>query len=556
MYRSFGILLCFVFLFHTATRAQEKPVFEGTVLTDPILEGSLLQIRYSANGQKPSKLIPPKFSPFELQPGSNSGMSTSRFGNVVTSVFTYTYILKAPKKGTYTIPPFQAVINNQTFSSEPLEIVVDEKQDIRELIPNLDKLELSEINVFLATPSDEVYVGQQVPLDYILRATRSINQYNFIDQFKIEGIYEVELNTFDKTAHRFTEEKNPVVYKKMASLALFPQKVGTYTLGPFAFDVILEKSDRFGFPSYRSIRINSNAIELNVLPLPSKTAEGFDGMVEKINCNITPSKKTVQQGTTFPLKMRLKTFSDAKRIQKPTLNFGTAFTVYDPKRIEQSKESKGRLENTVLFDYFILAEKEGAYTIRPEFQTFNPITKSYDTVYSNPIEINVIPSGSNSDIVEDDRDSNTRLSDLAPLSSSMRNPFLVKFWGSYLFWGLLIGIPMLFIGMFYQKRKNAQKANVPRSPKELAIQKLSNQQSLHEQSSVYWDYLGSILSLNPVDRNKAMVKTKLNDQGYTPDLVSSTVALLEELEFAEFASGKLTGEYKSRIIESIEKLSR
>jgi hypothetical protein len=119
----FILFLCFIFQMN----AQERS-FSVSISRDTVLMGNVVELRYDVVNLD-GDFVPPSLADFHVVAGPNTSQQYSMINGKVTQSATYSYILMPAHEGLLVID--EAVLNNEneSISTEPLQLFVLENPD-------------------------------------------------------------------------------------------------------------------------------------------------------------------------------------------------------------------------------------------------------------------------------------------------------------------------------------------------------------------------------------------------------------------------------------------
>jgi len=187
------------------------------------------------------------------------------------------------------------------------------------------------------------------------------------------------------------------------AVSLFPNKPGTYTIGPVMIraNVFKEGQQRrrgfFFSPATRAVDATSNSIELTVLPLPQPEAEGFIGAVG--NWRFQGQYDQIANMTTadaLTFKLFVQGQGDPGRLQAPDLQWPDGWRAYPPETTtDHSVETDTGLVLTRVYEYAVAPVTGGTFNLRPKASYFSPDSNRYLTWEMQPRTIAVTDVGTN-----------------------------------------------------------------------------------------------------------------------------------------------------------------
>ena len=264
--------------------------------------------------------------------------------------------------------------------------------------------------VRLEVPKREVYVGESVP---------AAIQVGMRDGFASSINSLPKLNTSDFTLNSLSLEpertaktidgKLFTVYSWRSLLSAI--KPGTYSLnfsapvtvrirtqprGDSLLDDLLGDPflhNLFGASVTKNITVTSPDAAFSVLPLPTQGRPvDFSGAVGsfKISTDISSTANTA--GDPLTLRLHVNGTGDFDRVESNMLAGDGHWKTYQPKATFHQTDIAGH-RGEKIFEQPLIASQPGVQTIPPlAFSFFDPGTRRYETVHSDPLQVTVAPS--------------------------------------------------------------------------------------------------------------------------------------------------------------------
>lgn len=240
------ILATLLFASAIPVLAQENKV--TIQAPEAITVGEQFKIAYvvESNEEIKTPVIIKNMNGFEIVYGpsySNSSSTLFKEGKRVrTYSATSTYIVKALKKGKYTLPRGEAVIDGKRYKSENFSIEV---KDIGEMAKEIDNVDAF---VRVIPSRSSVNLEDTLTLTYRLYTTKEISKILNTDFPYIEDFY---TSNVSGRRQSFSEEKiDGKVYKvvEIRKLLLQPKKIGVMTIPEGSITI------QFSAPTGRKVR--------------------------------------------------------------------------------------------------------------------------------------------------------------------------------------------------------------------------------------------------------------------------------------------------------------
>jgi len=392
---------------------------------------------------------------------------------------------------------------------------------------------------------DEVYVGEQVLLDFRIYTRHNIESYKIEQSPDFKGVFTEDVQDLGKGVANKKLKGVPYTTKLVRRMLLSPQQEGEIEIDPMTMRIAVDK----GVLNYKVETIASNRLKLKIKALPTPSPEGFSGTVGEylLQANVNLNRLTTDE--TFKLRVDIKGKGDVKRIGKPTLNLPVEqFDIYDPRITENSYEENSEKFYIKSFEYLISPKKEGEFLFAPSFTFFNPDTRSYETIEEDEIVMTILKGTGN--IAEKLLDKKSE-GDIRFIQLDGKLHSQSSFYGSVGFWILLL-LPFLALGgVFYYKQQLVKDANIdPITRKRMkansvASQRLSqakthlgnndSRQFYDEISKTLLGFISDKLNIPNSELSKDNVQAQLEKQNIDSQYINRVMTVLKNCEMALFA---------------------
>ncbi len=540
-------------------------------------QGDRFQVDFTFEGGDVNGITnfrPPRFDGFRILSGPNQSSSMSIINGKVSGSLSLSYILQPVNIGEYTIGSASVDYGGKSYSSQPLKIKVEKgspQQQQQAQGSSVNQQELAK-GVFIVAEANKsrALLGEQITVTYKLYtklniASPQISKLPSYEGFWSEEIGPIQQINFDLEMYK--GERYRVA--KIKQVALFPSRTGSLSVTPFELNVpVIVKKKRtgndmfdeffndsfFGRTETVELKTKSNTLKIEVDPLPSGAPGSFNGAVGNFSIKAEVDKQNVVTNESFTLRLNVSGSGNIKLLKAPEPQLPAGFEKYDPKTIENINKGS-QISGQKIIDYLIVPRSAGEKEIPPvEFTYFNPSTRKYVILKSQPFRINVkqgvggevVTQGVSKEDVkllnEDIRFIKTSDFNLEPKQEIS----LIKSW----FWISLV-VPFLsLVGAFVYKRKqdelygNVQLMKFQKAEKEarkrlkLAKAALDNKQTTSfysEISLALFGYLEDKLSIQKSEFTLEKAEEKLISRNVNDELLNRVKQIAEKCEFARFA---------------------
>ncbi len=584
---------------------------EASLEMDRVYKGNPVYLYLKFTGS--TDVRPPEVDTVEglniRQVGSSTQMSA--VGGKVSRSITYSYLVLPREGGTYTIGPFYAFLDGQTYRADPVTLRVDEAPDTLPASPRApsappgaplrpDTGYYAGTDVFLRmeVPQRTVYVNEVLPVTITL----------YVDNVGLRGIeYPVFPHEGFSTGEVVQPERKRASYRgRVYDTLQFRQELsafreGDYTIGPATLKS--EKVSRAPRPTRRSsifgvsvfmddpfstgtqttpIELRSNELAVTVLPFPREDRpEDFKGAVGIFSFEASVAPRDVAVGDPITVTMRIRGEGNLDMVTAPELKAGDDFRVYEP---EVSK--KGNLKT---YEQILIPRTE-TLTEVPEisFSFLNPSTGRYETRREGPFPIRVaeapeasypvqmvaMPLGEHifqpeEEIGRDILHIKYSIGRLVPDEHVvLRKPY---------FWALQLLAPLAFFVFYFSHRKRTKIRTDRRYARSLKAPRKARSDLARARSFLargdypgFYDaiqktlqeYLGNKFDLSPGRVMSHEISEILSLRGADRDIISKLEGIFSRCEMARYASSA-TGdgghrkvyEDTRKVIDHVEKLN-
>jgi hypothetical protein len=553
-FKTYSIL--FLLLLPMVVFAQKEVSFVGTANAKQIIMGNHFQVSFILTNANGENFQPPIFKNFKKLSGQNVSSQSSNINGQWETSTTYSYFLQPKKTGKLTIGSANISISGKKYKTTPFSIKAIKGSQTPKGVGN----EKEKIFVKAEVNTTEAVPGQQIILDYKVYTAVDVDHYNIIEEPDYSGFFTSAIRRFNGLQTK--EVINGIQYtsKTLKRLALYPQQTGLTAIAPMKFRVAVPVNSNGSKTPYTLIRptksyiLSTNAIEINVSPLPNPIPTSFSGAVGHYKAAVAIDKAAATTDDAITLRITVTGDGDIKRVTAPKLILSDTFEVYDPNVVdEQQLERNGELYGTKTFEYLILPKVPGMYSISPEFSYYDPDSTKFVITHPNTYVINVMKGQYNANVNVTPEIKQKPKQEIKPIKTALKTKSRSSFVGSLLFWILSI-FPFLALagGFIYkyiqdnkpaidwvaEKSKKAQKVAKQRlSLAEKHLKTGDNRSFYSETSKVLLGYAADKFNISGSELSKSNVQEKLRSSGAKEEHISRFIALIQTCEKAVFAFG-------------------
>lgn len=549
-----------------------------------VVVGQQFKLSYKVNRGKAKELHIPSIDGFTILmgPSRSSSSSYSNYNGQVTSTvsLTYTYILKAEKEGTFTLPAATTEVEGKQVKSNSVEIKVlpqDKQQAGSQTSAQSggsgSSAEIGKNDLFMTAILNKTKIFEQeaVLLTYKVYSAVNLTSLNG----KMPTLKEFHIQEIDLPQQKEwqLEHYNGRNYRALTwrQYLLFPQQSGEIEIPSVAFEGIVAQQvrtsmdpfDMFfnGGSQYVEVKktLNTPALKLKVENLPSGKPEGFSGGVGEFNIKSSLSASEVKANEAVTMRITISGVGNMKLLKTPEVNFPADFEVYDPKVDNNFSVKSNGLSGNKIIEYLVIPRHAGTFTIPSvKFSYFDVKQQQYKILETEPYTLTVAKGkGSDSQVAT----GYVSKEDLKLLGKDIRfikngdtsyfskeNTFFAS--TAYMLCYLIPLILCIAYIVIYRKKmtenanltkmrtKKASKVAVKRLKvaKQMMVEKKSNE-FYDEILKTLWGYVSDKLSIPVSKLSKDNIEARLTERGVEEPLIKDFETVLSEAEFARYAPG-------------------
>jgi tetrahydromethanopterin S-methyltransferase subunit F len=512
---------------------------------------------------------PPNLSNFSIISGPSTSSSTSIINGKMTRENTYSYKLRANKKGIFTIGPASINANNKLYSSKKISIQV---LNTTPKTKNNSPESRARKNVFLKLElsNNTPYVGEQITASFNLYFSQEIRSPELLETPNYNGFWHEDYDLGD--TYPINDVQIDGIDFKVATIKkiiLIPQRSGNLTISSFDIDVpvAIPSNQRDIFGRRRSKMINvvcsSGNKNLLVKELPEKDKPiNFDGAVGEFQFTTRLDRDSIQTNESATLSMRISGTGNMRMINLPKAEIPNDLEAYEPKFTDKINLNKNGLNGFKRVEYLLIPRNNGKYKVSSEqFSYFNPKRKKYIQINSPNYTLNV--SGANTSkqegsmMIYNKEDVTFIGKDILYIKTNtqLKNRNEGLFFGSLMFGvlgiGMLVYVILLLLIIFLLKKSILNISQIIKKNHSKQAMKLLDK----EKSELYFSieqslqfYFESKWNLGKVQFNKEFIKQTLQLKKVDIDLIIEISNLLEVCEMARFTNKKSHGSDKESLI--------
>lgn len=535
------------------------------------------------------------------QKSSSSSISIINGKRTSSRQASYTYILMPKSEGEFTLPPASAKVKGSEIVSRPVTVSVIRQDSSssgqsgqQQGIPSdpsasgsgnrqsggrnggsqggngsggVEQASTGDIFLNLSLDRTNVVVGQPINATLKIYQRTSLSGFENASFPSFSGFWSQEVEA--PTNIEFTRENyNGKIYDAavLRRYVLIPQQTGKLTIEPAELVCLVNVrvQSRTGsifdgfFDDIQTVRrkVSSQAVTVNVSPLPSGAPASFGGGVGKFSISAKLAKDKLKAHEANSLIVTVSGRGNVSLLEAPKVSFPLDMEVYDTKITDKS--AKGSLSGSKEFEFPFIPRSAGEFTIEPiQYSYYDVDAGKYVAVQTQPLPLTVekgadIPSGGTvvPGVQQNDVRSlgqDIRFISTKPVRLSGKGEFFV---GSALFMALCLALLLVSaLCWFAFRRMAARRADVAGSRNRRATKKALKQlktasvflrQNLYtafyeELHKALLGFISDKLNIPMSELNKENISSRLAEGGVPEETVTAFVGLIDDCEFARYS---------------------
>lgn len=360
---------------------SESQVFQGErVSFNIVVSGN--NFRNVGRPQIPDQI--PGFRNLSLQPSTSTNYSI--VNGVASRSYTYSYSLVAETPGRHTIPSVTLNVDDETFTTDPLNVVVIDRSSAVAQGGSSQP----EVYIKVEVSDNNPVVGQQVITDLVLyfKSPLEIVSYQPSSNWVTDGFWK-ELLSDGTNPRAETVIVGGERYRRAVLLrhALFASRAGNLMLGQSRVSITVRNTSRYSDPfnsffggfgtNQRNVDLTSDPIAITVRPLPASSYKTINAVGNfNITRRISPSVATV--GEAVEVITEIRGTGNLALISKPEYNFPDGFEVFQPQEQLNLNKETSEISGNRIFRDIVIVRRPGEFEIEPvDLAYYNPGRRGY-----------------------------------------------------------------------------------------------------------------------------------------------------------------------------------
>ena len=536
--------------------------FETKVSKKRLGVNERLQVNFEMD-QDGDNFTAPNFIGFRISAGPIQSMNHVWNNGQRSFSKTYTYFLQPTAEGKFTINQAKVEIDGKIYKTLPVTVEVVKAVEKPKDGNNTDYVVSEGIHLVTEISNGNPYLNEPVTVSYKLfvKPGINVNDYRELGKPTFNNFWSQIIET-RLQAQNGTYNGEPYPYVVLKRFVLYPQKTGKQVIEPFSIDVQVsvrsQRRDVFGSryeTVHKTLTSAPRTITVKTLPEVGKPAD-FTGAVGDFDFEVTTSKRSLDATESLQAKVEVSGKGNLKLFQLPKLNLPSSLEVYEPEFTERVTTRVTGMQGKISDSYTVVPQFKGKYPIPSiSFSYFDPKSKTYKTITSDEIILDVINGPANTTTVANTDDATQKQAIVTTGSqfkflktdANLTSMTTEDFFKSNLFYALLV-VPFFFIPIILLLRRkkrafdNDIQGSKTRMANRLAKKYLSEAKKKMGDKEAFYEvlepalhnYLRTKISIETSEFSKEKISQLLTERNVKDETVQDFITLLESCEFARF----------------------
>lgn len=558
-----------------------------------VIAGNRFAVTYRLSNGEGTSLNAPAISGCKLlnpQPGVSTSQSYRIINGQASSSSTveYTFIYRAEKDGTFTIPAASIVVDGKKLTSQATKFTIlpadqasgaqqggggygygygggsQQQQSVHvdDLASQDDTSRpISKDDIFVRIILNKSHAYEQEAIECTIKLYtkfQRINSFMMTTPPTFDGFLIEEVDT--QAALNAVENYNGQNYVTavLKKCIIFPQKSGKLTISSGKYDLSVVQIERVsngwfvsGRPVEREVHLQPYSSSVNITPLPEPRPAGFDNAVGQFTFESRLAPDKLKTGEAASLEYIVTGTGNIKYIHEPKPEIPDDFEQFTPKTDYRTRVSGSTVTGTMMVDYTIVPQSVGTFKIpEQKFVYFDPSKKAYVTLTAPGYNME-IAKGSGTTISAEQREIEARNTDILHIKTGDKHlslahePVIFSWW----YWtvaALLVVLLVVAIIVYGRQvrlnadvagRRNARASKVARKRLREAegFMKSRQPEKFYEAMlKAMWGYLGDKLSMPVSQLTRQNIFETLMERGVAEDAANRVLGVLDQCEMARY----------------------
>ena len=347
----------------------------------------------------------PEMSDFARFQGSGSSQQLQIINGRVSSSHKIDFYFTATREGDFEIGPVKVESRSRMYPTQPINLSIGPSPTAGG--DPLAATRPGDRQLFVvATPHQKTaFQNEAVVITYKLYTRLSVSSFS-IDRLPETAGFWVENYTLPQSPSTSTAILSGRRYTvaTIKKMAIFPTTAGKKEIGPLQikcqvrvqrrtrslFDDFFSR-DLFG--SSETLSVESNPVELEILPLPeAERPPGFNGAVGRFSISTQVKTESSRANQAFSLRVKIEGEGNIQHLAEPRFELPESFEAYPPEIQQELRHGALGVSGQKTYEYVAIPRRAGSFSLEPiEISYFDPRDRTYKTARSEPLTLEIAP---------------------------------------------------------------------------------------------------------------------------------------------------------------------
>lgn len=584
-------LIILTFLFLTAASLVAQTSFQ-VIPPRNVIAGNRFAVTYRLSNGEGTSLNAPAINGCKLlnpQPGVSTSQSYQIINGQASSSSTveYTFIYRAEKEGSFTIPAASIVVDGKKLTSQAAKFTVlpadkasqsqqgggngygygggyqaQQQVHVDDISSQDDTSRpISKDDIFVRIILNKSHAYEQEAIECTIKLYtkfQRINSFMMTSPPTFDGFLIEEVDTQAALNAVENYKGQNYVTAVLKKCIIFPQKSGKLTINSGKYDLSVVQIERVsngwfisGRPVEKDVHLQPFTSTVDITPLPEPRPAGFDNAVGSFTFESRLSPDKLKTGEAASLEYIVTGTGNIKYLHEPNPEIPTEFEQFTPKTDYRTRVSGSSVTGTMVVDYTLVPQSVGTFKIpEQKFVYFDPSKRSYVTLTA-PGYTMEIAKGSGTSISAEQREIEAKNTDILHIKTGEKNlsrfhePVIYNWW----YWAVAAFLVLLLVSgvIIYGRqvrlnadvagRRNARANKVARKRLRAAegFMKARQPEQFYEAMlKAMWGYLGDKLSMPVSQLTRQNILETLLSRGVSQENADKVIEVLDQCEMARY----------------------
>lgn len=304
--------------------------------------------------------------------------------------YVFTYSITSYDPGNYTIPPAVLDDGTNTVESPPVNLRIFRETDLQWSTVRAGTGTIRYAASFRTT-DDSPFVKEVLPTELKLYfpAEQRVEDWG-IPEFERDGVaaWRFEPNRVIGRANLLGRPYYAISFPS----TLAPTRPGDVRLGPATLRLITVQSsfENFGSAFYEPVVLEVPPLSLEARDLPEGAPEGFDDAIGRFQLSVSAAETEIREGDPVTLTISVSGSGNLDTLDPPKPVSEDGWKLYPATPLQ--REDRRSIDGLVAFRQFMRPTTPQIQVPPFRLVYFDPESETYQTLISDPIPLDVLPS--------------------------------------------------------------------------------------------------------------------------------------------------------------------